>query len=398
MSKNTSAEVDVYKDKQVALSNALIQAKKAKASLLENKLELLGIYKLKDECKTVIKKDAEGNNYEVHAVTLSTREVKRLTDHKGGGVYTQIAEAAVELKKKIFIYAEPDKNRFRMDNLYGEVTYDRGKLTIEFNPATEYLFTELQNNFTKLNLGIAFNLSHLGSFQLYKVLKPQMYILPDIELNRSQEEQQSISKEYNLSELRLQLGYVDLEQPDIKKEGMKAHPDSEKMAELEKKPKYKRWNDFYNRIIAPGVEEINKISDIYISDIEPRKGAHGKIESVIFYCQHNKEYYKKNKKKKESIKMTEEQIDDFIDEIRPLLDEDFKTKDLKAIAEASEYDKKKILKAYGVLKQTSNINNAPGFMIDAIKKGYTNTGKSTFNKFEQRKYDYEELEREALNH
>ncbi|MCR5420428.1 MAG: replication initiation protein [Lachnospiraceae bacterium] len=409
MSKIAPTAIDVYKEKQVALSNALIQAKE-KTSLLESKIELLAIYKLKDDCKTIEKKDAKGNRYDVHAVTLNTGEIKRLADRKGGGVYTQIAEAAIELKRKLFIYAEPGKDQFRMDNLYGEVTYDKGKLTVEFNPSTEYLFTELKNNFTKLNLGICFAFKSNGGFQLYKLLRTYMYTLPEVELELLQEEQQYISKEYNVSELRLQLGYVNIDQPEIKKEGMKNHPDSEKMVELEKKPKYKRWNDFYNRVIAPGIEEINEISDIYISKIEPQRGAHGKIESVIFYCQNNKSYYKgkekvKVKNKEEKRKLTEDEIDDFIDDIRDICKGiDFKTKDLKVIAEASEYDKDKISKAYKILTTSDNINNAVGFMLKAIKEDYEESPgyskeekKNGFNDFNQRKYDYAELEREAVS-
>lgn len=399
MSEFATTAIDVYKEKQVALSNALIQAKE-KTSLLESKIELLAIYKLNDECITIEKKDAKGRAYDVHAVVLGTREIKRLADKKGGGIYTQIADAAIELKRKLYIYAEPDKDQFRMDNLYGEVSYDKGKLTVEFNPATEHLFTELKNNFTKLNLGICFSFKSNGGFQLYKLLRTYMYTLPDIDDELLQEDQQYISKEYNISELRLQLGYVDINQPDIKKEGMKSYPDSEKMVQMEKKPKYKRWSDFYNRVIAPGIEEINAISDIYIPKIEYGRAAHGKVESVIFYCQYNKNFYKeKDKDRKKTL--SPDEIDDFLDDIRhECKDIDFRTKDLKSISEAAGYDKEKIIRAYEIMKG-SDVDNAVGFMIAAIKKGYEKQVKSTkkngFADFKQRKYDFKELEKDAIN-
>ena len=393
--------LDVYKGKQVALSNALIQAKE-KTSLLESKIELLAIYKLKDDCFTIKKKDARGHSYDVHAVTLSANEIKRLTDMKSGTIYEQIAAAALELKQKIFIYAEPEKDQFRMDNLYGEVTYKTGKMTVEFNPSTEHLFSELKNNFTKLNLGICFAFKSNGGFQLYKLLRTYMYTLPEVELELLQEEQQYISKEYNVSELRLQLGYVDIDQPEIKNEGMKSHPDSEKMVELEKKPKYKRWNDFYNRVIEPGIEEINRISDIYISGVEAQKGAHGKIKSLIFCCQYNKNYYAGKEKVANKKRLTEEQKDDFIDEVRMICkDVEFKTRDLKTISEAAGYDINQIEKAYRILMSKENVENAVGFMLDAIRKGYEEpTGfhkKTSFNDFKQRKYDFDELEKDVVN-
>ena len=56
--------------------------------------------------------------------------------------------------------------------------------------------------------------------------------------------------------------------------------------------------------------------------------------------------------------------------------------------------------AYEILKD-SDVDNAVGFMISAIKKGYEKQVKSTkkngFNDFKQRKYDFKELEKDAIN-
>lgn len=396
----------LYKDKQVALSNALIQAKK-KTSLLESKIELLAIYKLKDESKVIEKKDVDGRLYSVHVVELNSGEIRRLTEKKGGSIYSQMATAAYELKRKVFIYADPENNEFKMDNLYGEITYKDGTMRVEFNPQTEFLFSDLKDNFTKLDLGICFNFRTSAGFMLYKLLRTYMYTLPDIDLELMQEEQQSIAKKFSLAELRLHLGFVDIDQPEIKKEGMKAHPNVEKMVELQdyrnSRNSYRRWSDLYNRCIKPGIDEINEMpSDIYISNIETIKGAHGKIEEVIFYFQKNRNFYGVKKPKKADTKLTAEQIDDFIDELRPIFkDVEFKTKDLKVIAQAAEYDRDKIVNAYNVMMKTGNVENAVGFMLSAIKDGYKEpvSMKKTkgFNDFKQRKYDFEELEREAVN-
>ncbi len=397
--------LELYKDKQVALSNALIQAKK-KTSLLESKIELLAIYKLKDESKIIEKKDIEGKKYSVHMVELYPSEIRRLTEKKGGSIYSQMATAAVELKRKVFIYADPANDEFKMDNLYGEVVYRDGTMRVEFNPQTEFLFSDLTDNFTKLDLGICFNFRTSAGFMLYKLLRTYMYTLPEIDLELMQEEQQSIVKKFSLAELRLHLGFVDIDQPEIKKEGMKAHPSAEKMVELQdyrpSRNSYRRWSDLYNRCIKPGIDEINGMpSDIFISKIDTVKGAHGKIEEVVFYFQKNKNFYGLRKPKKAKEKFTPEQIDDFVDELRPILkDVEFKTKDLKLIAQAAEYDHDKIVSAYKIMMKSKNVENAVGFMLSAIRDGYKEpvTVKSSkgFNDFEQREYDYAELERDAI--
>jgi len=58
-----------------------------------------------------------------------------------------------------------------------------------------------------------------------------------------------------------------------------------------------------------------------------------------------------------------------------------------------------IKKQYEISK-ASDVNNFVGWMIDAIRTGYgrpVRSGKvNKFNNFEQREYDYDELEKELL--
>lgn len=399
----------LYDNKYVALSNALIQARE-KTSLLESKIELLAIYRLINEMNTREREDSEGKIYSVHSVTINSSEIRQLICRKGGSLYGQIEAAAYELKQKMYYYRDPGNNRFTMASLYGTVEYMDGKLTIDFNPDTEHLFLELKDNFTKLRLDIAFKFQTNGGFQLYKLLKSYAYSLPGIDENLPQEQQETIAKQYSLSELRLQLGYVDLNQPEVKKEVSKKNPDAEKISSLEKKPKYKRWVDFYNRVIEPGLKEVNQISDIYISSIDKICGAHGRVDGVIIKIQNNKKYYldhsqeKKNKKDqiiKEKIftVKSEDEIDDFIDELRDLFDEKLKTKELKSIAEAAEYNIEDIKKIYDIAQNTtSSIENLTGFMIAGLKNGYENSkisktskGKNKFDNFDNRDVDYNEL-------
>lgn len=410
---------ELYGDKQIALSNALVQARE-QANLLESKIELLAIYRMNDDIRTKTKKDAKGKDYDVHYVELKSSEIKSLMGRCGGSIYQQIEAAAIMLKQKLYIYR--DEDQFKMDSLYGAVEYKKGgSLNIEFNPETEHLFLELKENFTLLKLDIAFKFKTNGGFQLYKLLKSFAFKLPDIDMSLSQEEQGYLIKEYSLSELRLQLGYVNLNQPDIKKEGSKANPDVEKMNNLEKKPKYRRWVDFNARVIEPGVKEINKMSDIYIASVTKVCGAHGKVEGVAIKFQNNKTYYESHmsqesqsdrdvaNEQEETVVLSEEELDDFIDEMSNILTYNFKTREKKAIAESANYNIERIKKAQEVLasyEKHHEIDNVYGFIIKAIENGYEpgmkgekKSSKNGFHNFEQREYDeayYDELEKVLL--
>lgn len=405
-------ELQIYDNQQVSLSNALIQARE-KTSLLESKIELLAIYRMKDEMTTVSKKDAKGRTYSVHQVKINSSEIRQLSGRTGGSLYTDIEAAAYELKQKLYIYRDPKNNQFTMDSLYGEVSYKDGVLTVDFNPATEHLFMNLTGKFTKLRLDIAFKFQTNGGFQMYKLFKSYAYKLPDVDFDLPQEKQVFLEKTYSLSEFRLQLGYVDLNQPDVKKEASKAHPNSDKMAALEKKPKYKRWNDFNARVVKPGVEEVNAISDIYIAGVEKILGSRGKVEKIRVIIQNNLEFYKKhkmdgnlkNEKKESVIPVNEEEIDEFIDKISDIIPLKLKLSEYKAIAKASVYDLDKIKIACDVMDSyNKDIDNVAQFLITAIEENWevptkkkVNKRKNDFNDFEQRTYDYDELEEKLRN-
>ncbi len=406
MAKTESTAIDrLYGNKTIALSNALAQAR-TKTNLLESKIEFLAIYRMGDDMREREKVDAHGNPYSVHYVDITASEIRQLIGSKSGRLYSQIEDAALELKQKLYIYKDASKNQFKMDNLYGEVSYDNGKLSIEFNPATEFLFTELSSNYTKLRLGVAFKFQTNGGFQLYKMLKTHTYVLPEVDPALPQEEQESITKEYSLSDFRLQMGYVNLDQPDIKQEGSKAHPNTDKMVELDKKPKYKRWQDFYTKVILPGVEEINRISDIYVSAVEKQCIAHGKVEGVLITVQNNKKFCEgKAPEKKEPAKiLSEMEKIDFTDQMRTFIKEPLLTRQLMEIAQAAAYDIEAIKKAYEIA-QTAPRDNLVGFMITAIRDKYEMPVKTStkprngFNNFEQRAYtqaDYDALEARKL--
>lgn len=411
--------MELYSNKTVALSNALVQARE-KASLLESKIELLSMYKMNKEMKTREKKDSKGNSYDVHYVEVMSSEIKPMVG-RSHSLYSQIEAASIELKQKLYIYRDEESEQFLMDNLYGAVEYNKGKLTVEFNPSTEHLFSELSSNFTKINLGIALAFKSNGGFQLYKLLKSYSYNLDKVDKNLPQEQQKSIAEFFSLSELRLQLGYVDLNQPDIKREGAKRNPDVDKMNKLDKKPKYSRFNDFSKNVLEVGMAEINATSDIYIR-FEPERGPHNKVEGVTFYIQNNVNYVKESKdikKSKESNNsydsfyspisnnsenmFSENDKADFYDEVRDLIDVKIKLRDVMSICEAANYNFSLIKEKYELSKHT-NIDNFVGWMISAIKNDYKTPvssfseeterlSKSIFNNIQEQDYDFDMLEK-----
>ncbi len=402
-----------YKNQYITISNDMIRSRE-KTTLLESKIEALAMFYMSKDLKRRDKVDSEGNSYKVEYVEVPVKEVSALMPRKfdkyvDGRTYEEIKAAAISMKQKIFIIESPEENKFYLKSLYGDVMYDSGRLFIEFDPSMKKYFLNLTRDFSKLKLPILFSFKKNGGFQLYKLLKSYAFApnLPEIDMSLSQEDLPTYSVSFSLTDLRMKMGYVDLNQPQLKKEGAKDHPDWKKMENLEQGTHlYKRWSDLYKRVLVPGAEEINELSDIYIADVQKiLKGLGGKVDGVTFVIQHNKAYYEKiatgsKVARSDMIILTDEQKEDFIDDLADLIEEKIKPKDLKAIAEAGGYNMKKIKKIYAIAQKSGEIDDLVGWMIVGLKKDYSEPvskkKKNGFNDFEQRKYDYAELERDAI--
>ena len=405
-----------YKGQLITVSNSMIRARET-TTLLESKIEALAIYYSSKDAKQRTKKDANGRDYDVNYVVIPMKEVSYLMSREdekgkraGGKTYAEVKSAAISMKQKVFVVEDRENNQFIAKSMYGDIAYNNGKLYIEFEPSMEKYFLNLKQNFSKLKLPILFSYKRNGGFQLYKLLKSYAYPpnLEHIDMSLSQEELPTFSLTWDITALRSEMGYVDLNQPLIKEEiSLKSKPDWEKIEKIEKNPKYRRWSDFRARVIDPGIEEINEISDIYIKDvIKERSGKGAKVSSVTFVIQHNKAYYETHpealpaKAISASSRTLDEQKEDFIDDLSDVISEKVKPKDLRAIAEASGYDMDKIKRVYDLSKKNKNIDDIVGWIIAGIKNDYSEPVKAgsakKFSDFKQRKYDYDELEKEAL--
>lgn len=397
-----------YKNKYITVSNDMIRARE-NTTLLESKIEALAMYYMDKEVKDRKKVDFKGNEYYTKYVLIPVVDVAVLmgrndhgSKHTGGRTYQEISAAAVSMKKKFYIIEDREERRFAMISPYGDIKYDSGVLDIEFNPSFEKYFLRLKQNFSKYKLEILFSFTKNGGFQLYKLLKSYAYKpnLDDIDMSLPQEKQQEFKISWSLTDLRMLMGYVDLSQPLVKDEGSKSKPNWDKMERLEKHPQYSRWSDFKSRVIDPGVDEINKMSDIYIKEvIKDCIGKGGKVGGLTFVIQHNKGYYEKNSQAGNSA--MESGCSPIIDEIRAFMTEDIGDEALMSIADAAGNDIGKIKKIYKMSKKSSNIKDIVGWMIAGLKNGYTESvgsdNPAMFDGFSKRGYDIDALEEEIKN-
>ena len=403
--KNSIAVSNNDSSASIRIANSFIQAKK-KTNLLQSKLELLAIRNLNQEYEIVSHPGGDGKSVNTYkCIKFKVSEIKGLLNRNDGNIYNDVKKAAINLLEKHCLIEDKEKDYFRALNVYHEVKYDKGVVTIEFEPETEQYFFNLTKSYTKLSLPLMFSFLHNGAFQLYKLLATYIYKLPQIAVNDySQEDLPCLSIDYDISQLRVDLGFVNVD----KKQLTDGKINPIKFIQEDGDMPYKRWGDFMVNVITPGINEINEKSDIYIKEMKQHKSGYGgKVTSVSFIVQRNINYGKEEPIVVSASEITEEKKMDILDDIIDIIPIKLKLKEYNSIAEIAGYDIGRVKKACEIMEQTKEVENVYGFLTTAIKNNWdkgskyeNKKGKNSFQNFPQRDYskeDYESMEKILLS-
>lgn len=386
-------------------SNFLISAV-YKSTLYENKLMAMGLH-------SIASGQAEITPEGYMIARFSHAQIKRLFNVKSSGLYDVLKESARRMiNRPIFMEDEIDK-RFKYINAVIDAQYEDGIFSIRFHKDLKPMIAEIKENFTMLNLEMMASFKSVYSFRLYELLKSKAY-----DPKKSNPRSGSFEIHYQLAELKLRIGAVNSDLTKVKRvlEKNDKTPDYEKAVEVADEKTYDSWTNFKNKVLNPKVlEEIAEKTEMTVSYIPLKKGKGGKVHEVLFYVT-----YKEQNTKKEKIiacSLTDDEKDDFIDEVHGFLDVKLKSKDIRKIAEAAEYDMEKVKKAnaaYEAYSANNDVENVVGFYIKAIQEDYDVTKSqkpkktksqtfskkypafNSFNQFEQRDYDWDELEKKFL--
>ena len=155
---------------------------------------------------------------------------------------------------------------------------------------------------------------------------------------------------------------------------------------------YKKYSDFRRFALEPAHEEINSNSDIKFKYEEIKTG--NKVTGLKFTIKSNI----KSKALEEAAISSEEDINSiYINRIKAIFHEKITDLEAENIYRAAEGNIDLIKDKYKLSKQSNNIHNIVGWMIKAIKEDYKSQEKEdTFCGYEQREYDFDDLEKKLL--
>ena len=374
----------VYPDDMIKKANQIITGKH-KVNAMEHKIFNLSLANVKYD---------EKSNRPVSVLT--TQEIRKMLGCSGNSLYGHIKKIAHSLSDRKIIVEDKKNERFVIMNLINIVEYNRGKLTIKFEPEITNLIMNLQSNYTRLNIKYYCKLSNIYAMRLYEIFKSKIF--GDVN---------SLIITYGINDLKLTIGMIqsNSEINDAITNGM-----STELAVA----KYYKGNELnitgnFKRALDTAVEEINTITDIYVEYNNIINNKTGKIEKIAFNVidksslkniKVDLDNNEQDKQLKENIP-SENEIFELVFELKIIINE-LKATDVRQLLECANYDKNKVLEKYKLSKKVKNIDNLMAWMLSAIKNDYktveTKADKkeqketNKFNDFEQRNYSDEQLE------
>jgi plasmid replication initiation protein len=280
---------------------------------------------------------------------FTAKEFANIIGTKSKNIYSQVSQYVEALRDRDLTIIK-EKSVLKTKWLSSaEYFVDEGYVELEFSPKLKPYLLLLKERFTKLSLEQMVNFNSQYAGRIYEFLKQ----------------------------------YQNIGFRTFKIEGLKA------LLGIEN-GEYKLYGDFKRKILLKAQQEINHESELLIDFEEIKTGR--KVTSIKFYIT-------SNKAKNEIAATVEEDDTEDIKQVQAIVHEGITDINARAILKAANGDIEKIKEKYNIISQLSKVNNLVGAMVKALKENWTTTSiqkVSTFNNYEQRTYDFDELEKKLL--
>ncbi|HEY5535229.1 MAG TPA: replication initiation protein [Ignavibacteria bacterium] len=273
--------------------------------------------------------------------------------------YTETPKITKELMKKVF---EIEENDTLIQTAWlSSATYKKGTgmVELEFSPRLKPYMLQLKEKFTQYKLGNILAMKSKYSPRIYEILK--------------------------CNEFKKQ-GYIEIEINELKKI-------------LNSDNVYPRYYDFKRRVIEQSQKELKKMSDISFDFEEIKTGR--TVTSLKFYIKVNEITMLKTAAAENSATLMQMEEENPIKKIMAIMcDSKITPLEAKKLSDTANGDINKIKEKYVLAQNVAKIDSVVGWMIKAIKDDYqvpkrkTKTG--TFNNYDQRDYDFDDLEKKLL--
>lgn len=367
-------------------ANELIFAKYSVDSILENRILALVLLAVQNNDYT----ESENHNL------IISFSIKTLLDYCNvkGNKYSQLIDELKEsLQSRWIGFTDYENKAFCYKALFIGAALKNGILTLSINgELRKYLIgITSRGNYTPLSLYTLMSLKSNYSVRLYEILRKSCY---------SNANTNKYTSSINLTELKLMLGVykIDKKNKEVKKELEKGmYTNFSYIETFYSDNYYNSFRRFNEKILSKAIDEINLKSDIIVEFKQLKENKGGKTTSLLFTCRFKKDA----KAEGEIIKKLEDSTVNFAKDIfsdLKLTDEEY-----EAISRTSGYSSSKLVEIRKIYDaNVGKIERPVAWILAAIKNNYSpatvskKQQKTSFNNFNSRDYDYEELAKEIM--
>ncbi len=371
-------------------------------TLVSNKLMMI--------CTMRLDKNVKGSL----TATITASELKSIFGNTSNSFYDTIKKACYGSSTKrnkgsllnYRVIIEDDENkRFSAHNLVTDAEFEKGILSVTFNSKMEKYITGMKNNYTCLNADEMMSMNSIYSYRLLEIFKQNMDVQEwlsnqnDDEIDR---DEKPYNIQYEITKLKLMLNIIDGSN-DVVLKTLKNKNNKIEDVEQYDETAFKEYSNFKRNVLEVAKKELEEKASIRFEYKEIKAGRGGKAVAIKFFIYRNEKNIKK-KKKEEPEKEITKNIDDLIDELRPLIKEPLPTKDLRTIIKTADGNIAKVIEVYeDIQNNNTEIRNLTGSIIDRIKnkekysKPVSKKKKGGFCDIEEHEYDWEELEKNLIS-
>ena len=328
-------DISKANDNWVYQSNKLIEASYS-LTVLEQKL-------IRFLASMIKKNDEDFKEYNFKATDLS-----KILNINQKNIYMELDKATDKLMSRHIKIKSDEEEKFKKRHLIKLADFENGILTMKIDEEMKDFYLELRQ-YTKYQLKNIMQFKGTYSFRLFELLKQYEKIG---------------SRTIDIEELRIIL--------DINKK------------------QYPKYANLKQKVITKAIDEINNNTDLHIEYEEIKETR--KVKNIKFYIKPNT-----TKKTAAAQESAVNSVD--IKKVQAIISEELTDIEASRILDAASGDIEKVKEKYDIVGKMKKVNNIVGAIIQALKEDWKSMSKtkvSTFNDFEHRVYDYDDLEKQLL--